>query len=146
MKGPTGIVGLVAGACMALAIACAARQAPMAVSPTMAPASGSSPHDQIQDLANQIDGKRVELKLPEQHGVGSSATPMGSTPEVPACARAQNDTCTQTCTLSDSICDNSKKICELADQLAGDAWAAQKCADGTATCAAATKRCCECTP
>jgi hypothetical protein len=140
-----GIVGLVAGACMALAIACAASQAPMAVTPQMAPASGSS-HDQIQELANQLDAKRVELKLPEQHGIVNNATPMGTTPDVPACARAQSDTCTQTCTLADSICDNSKKICELADQLAGDAWAAQKCADGNATCAAATKRCCECTP
>jgi uncharacterized protein with beta-barrel porin domain len=141
-----GLVGLVAGACMALAIACAASVAPMAVAPQMAPASGSSSHDQIQELANQLDAKRVELKLPEQHGVTNGATSMGNTPEIPACARAQSDTCTQTCTLSDSICDNSKKICELADQLAGDAWAAQKCADGKATCTAATQRCCECTP
>jgi hypothetical protein len=152
MRGTTGVLGLVAGAFVALVIACGASR-PMAVAPPtaptpvqMTPASGGSSHDQIQDLANQIDATRVELKLPEQHGVASSVTPMSSTPEVPACARAQSDTCTQTCTLSDSICDNSKKICELADQLAGDAWAAQKCADGKATCAAATRRCCECTP
>jgi hypothetical protein len=54
-----GTVGLVAGACMALAIACAASQQPLAVAPQMAPTSAGSSHDQIQMLADQIDSKRV---------------------------------------------------------------------------------------
>ena len=56
------------------------------------------------------------------------------------------DTCKQSCTLSDSICANAKKICDIAKQLGADPWADQKCSDGNATCSAAHKQCCDCTP
>ncbi|HEY3806367.1 MAG TPA: hypothetical protein VGL61_27370 [Kofleriaceae bacterium] len=134
-------IGLVAGGLVGLAIACASEPRPAtAPAPTTMPGdSTAGPHDQIQQLANQIDADRVQLNLP-------AASPMAAAPELPApaCTRSPSETCTQTCTLSDSICRNAKQICDLANQLTGDAWAAQKCGDAKSTCGTATKRCCEC--
>jgi hypothetical protein len=122
----------------AVAIACAAQPRP-ASSPA---SSAESPHDEIQALSNEIDGERTQLGV-------SNASPM-STPTNPvavaaSCPRPDNDRCSQTCTLSDSICGNAKRICQLADQLGNDSWANGKCDDAKQTCADATKRCCECT-
>ncbi len=107
----------------------------------MAPptAGASSPHDEIERLSNEIAAEQGQLP-------SSGTTPMAAVPEAPpsaTCVRSPSDTCTQTCTLSDSICRNAKQICDLADQLAGDAWATQKCTSAKDT--TATRRCCECT-
>jgi hypothetical protein len=61
-----------------------------------------------------------------------------------ACHPAATQTCTDSCKLSDSICDDAKKICDLADQLPGDGWAAGKCASGNASCTDAHAHCCDC--
>jgi hypothetical protein len=128
---------LVAGA-LALAIACAAQPRSASTPSAMPGEAPSGSHDQIQQLANQIDADRLQMNLPP-------AEPMaGIPPTAPTCTRSPSETCTETCTLSDSICRNAKQICDLADQLAGDTWAAGKCTDAKATCEAATRRCCEC--
>ena len=58
-------LGLVAGGLVGLAIACASQPRPAtAPAPTMPGESTSGPHDQIQQLANQIDADRVQLNLP----------------------------------------------------------------------------------
>ncbi len=117
----------------AVAVACAAQPRPAAE-----PASSvQSPHDEIQTLSNEIDGQRTQLGM-------ANATPM-ATPTNPvaaaaSCPRPDNDRCSDTCTLSDSICGNAKRICQLADQLAGDTWASGKCSDAKEVCADATRR------
>jgi hypothetical protein len=131
-------VGLAAGACVALVIACAAQQ-PSAMAP--AAANTSSPHEEIERLSNEIDADQGRFPA-------NATTPMAAVPEAPppaTCVRSPSDTCTQTCTLSDSICRNAKQICDLADQLPGDAWATQKCTGAKASCSTATRRCCDCT-
>jgi hypothetical protein len=60
------------------------------------------------------------------------------------CRPAPKDTCTQSCTLSDSICVNANKICRIAEQLQGDKWATDKCTSGKTTCEAAHMSCCHC--
>ena len=69
---------------------------------------------------------------------GSNVAPMAT------CVRNPSATCSDTCQLSDSICDNAKKICDIANQLPGDDWAAKKCSEGNETCSAAKTQCCEC--
>ena len=64
--------------------------------------------------------------------------------EDPTCKPAASGTCTEMCTLSDSICDSAGKICNIATELPGDAWAAEKCSNGNASCEAAHKKCCGC--
>jgi hypothetical protein len=158
-----GIVGIVAGGCCAIVIACASHQATAVQSmppqttggaPQPAPRPNSPEADQIDALVAQIEKARG---LPLEHGavpqvenIHSSAMSGGTAPVAPTATceipKGQSDTCKQSCTLSDSICANAKKICDLAGQMAGDAWAAQKCSDGNATCATAKKQCCECMP
>ncbi|MFT3693235.1 MAG: hypothetical protein QM831_08840 [Kofleriaceae bacterium] len=135
------LLATVIAACAASAPKPMATAAPEAGAPPMAPVSADTPeHQQIQQLADQIDHQRSTLRLPEQHGA-----PMGVEPHVTnVCKRDPSETCVQTCQLSDSICDNTKKICDIAQTLQGDDWAAKKCGDANATCSAATKQCCEC--
>jgi len=132
--------------------ACSAQQrAPATAVQPMAP--GGDPRAQIDELSKQIDAERAKLALPEA-GVASCAPQCAATAmAVPMsvqsdaqCHPGQSDTCRQTCTLSDSICDNSQKICQLAQSLPGDTWAAGKCDAGRATCESAHAKCCSCTP
>jgi hypothetical protein len=114
------------------------------------PIEPGSPHAEIAQLAQQIEDGRVRLALPAPAATGcepSCVQPMSVEPLSDAqCHRGQSDTCSQTCTLSDSICGNAHKICELASQLPGDAWADKKCTEGKSTCEAAHAKCCACTP
>jgi hypothetical protein len=120
----------------AIAVACAAQPRP-ASSP-----SQQSPHDEIQALSNEIDGQRTQLGVTN---ASPMAVPTNPVAVAASCPRPDNDRCSQTCTLSDSICGNAKRICELADQLAGDSWATGKCDNAKQVCDDATKHCCECT-
>jgi hypothetical protein len=144
--------------CVALA-ACAAGGSKKAMAPEAAPgqATGAqspevlpgSPHDQINQLEDQITISRAELKLEEPAPgtySGTSAEPMGAKPalEDPKCKPAKNDTCTASCTLSDSICGNANKICEIAKTLPGDDWALNKCAKANTTCEQSRTKCCGC--
>lgn len=134
---------VVAGALVASIVAACASN-PHSPPEAPAPASvmpGVSPeHAQIQQLWDQIDQiDRQRGSLPPS---GPHAMPMAAGSA--ACKRDPSETCTQTCQLSDSICDNAKKICDIAQTLRDDDWAAKKCADANATCDAAAKQCCEC--
>jgi hypothetical protein len=133
-------IWLGAAAIAAIAVACAAQPRP--ASQSAAPASAQSPHDEIQALSNEIDGQRTQLGVTT---ASPMATPTNPVAAAASCPRPDNDRCSDTCSLSDSICGNAKRICQLADQLAGDTWASGKCDDAKQVCAEATKRCCECT-
>jgi len=143
-----GVAGLIAGALCAVVIACAAGGHKSAMAPpAAAPDSmvrGSDAHSQIEQLSQEIDQQRTKL------GVMPQATAMGEPPpplppgEDAQCHPAPSDTCRDSCTVSDSICGNAKKICELAGQLAGDPWAEGKCKDAKQTCKSAHDTCCGC--
>jgi len=53
-------------------------------------------------------------------------------------------TCTDTCTLSDHICENAELICKIADELGQHDRAQEKCTSGKASCREAKQRCCNC--
>jgi hypothetical protein len=131
---------LVIGALASVTIAaCASQRAqtmPSAASQVM-PAQ-SSQRDEITRLSQEIAAEGRTLGRG-----GDPAHPM-SAASTTECARSMASTCTQSCALSDTICDNAKKICDLARQLPGDAWAEQRCADGSATCDQARAACCAC--
>jgi hypothetical protein len=131
-------------------VACAAQHAATTAPPPVMPQMerGSSPKAQIEELSNQIDADRTKMGLAEPQVVTPTAHVMtiGQMPTShdAACHPAASQTCTDSCKLSDSICDNAGKICNLADQLQGDGWAADKCSRAKATCEAAHAKCCDC--
>ena len=152
---------LMAACCTALVACASGSQKPASSAPPGAlgpPGAASSagesplpasPHDQIEQLAQQIDTARVQLELPAPtaEAIGAApAQPMGAVPAAqdPKCRPAPTDTCKTSCELSDSICDNADKICKLAAELAGDGWAANKCATANTTCEASRTKCCGC--
>ena len=157
MRLPSGVVGVVLGACGAVAIAaCAAGGRgpasagggmPVAITP-----GGTDGRSEIQRLDRELGAARDKLGLPEppvplDHGSGAASplavTPQPPTPD-PTCHPAKTDTCSDTCTLADAICTDATKICELARQLPGDTWAAGRCSSGDQSCTAAHARCCGC--
>ena len=119
-----------------------------AAAPGDSPLPGS-PHDEINQLEQKITIDRSALQLAEpieSDWQQQPATPMGATPaqQDPKCRPAKNDTCTTSCTLSDSICGNANRICELAKSLPGDNWALNKCAKANTTCEQSRTKCCGC--
>ncbi len=160
------IPGLVAGACMASLLACAAGSSQkVSSSPSVSaagePAPGSSPQRaEIARLDAAIDTELAKRNQPPAAapscsgiglgctGAADTAMSMGVTPDVrrdPTCKPGPSDTCQDSCTLSDSICSNAGKICSIAKQLGdSDAWANEKCAKGTDSCKRAETRCCSC--
>jgi hypothetical protein len=107
-----------------------------------------SPHTEIQRLSAQLDQQRAQLGLPEPIA-GAALTPMSASPSWKAdaqCHPGQSASCTQACTLSDTICGNSDRICQLATELAGDPWAQDKCSAAKQTCSSAHEKCCACAP
>jgi hypothetical protein len=131
-----------------------------APAPQTLPQPNRPEDDQIAELAKRIDQDRGTLGLPEptpEKPTGAmpmsqdthpsvAPTPVGPVEPTQATCHPASDTCTQSCTLSGSICDNAKKICDIASELPGDAWASNKCVEGNQTCSAAKKRCCDCAP
>jgi hypothetical protein len=140
--------------------ACAGRHKAAAPAQAAAPAAaaesgaasvmGEDPKAEITRLDEDITVDRTRLGLDEPTPAMIETAPttaMGSKPAIedPMCRPAKTETCTTSCTLSDSICTNADKICTLAQKLSGDAWAAGKCAKANRTCEAAKKKCCGCT-
>jgi hypothetical protein len=154
-----GSLGLVLGTLCAIVIACSASHKEATMAPAVPPQQRSQEFprpngpeaDQIEQLSHEIDTQREQMNLPEPAHTNSCANCARNPTEAMAagqpseCHRSESDTCKQTCTLSDAICGNAKKICDLANQLAGDQWATKKCSDGIDTCNAAKQRCCTCT-
>lgn len=159
MRGVTP--GILAGACCALLFACASggQKRSAAVSPSaadagMAPAP-SSEHDEITRLEGEIDAELVKRSLPAASPPScsgascaqvSAAIPMGNFTRVegPSCKAPVNETCKDSCTMSDSICKNAERICTIAKQLDGDTWANEKCVKGSESCTQSQKLCCSC--
>lgn len=156
--------GLLAGACCAVLLACAAGPRPSAVSPsasdagmtpgTMSPMS--TQHDEIARLEAAIDAELTKRSFPPAlppscsgascAAASSSIQAMGSFTRVegPSCKAPVNDTCKDSCTMSDSICTNAERICTIAKQLENDAWANEKCVKGSESCTQSKKLCCSC--
>lgn len=131
---------------LCLIAGCSSAARPMATTaPAMAPTS-RDPHAEIERLSAQIDQQRSQMALPAP--MAASAVEPMSVPITShtdnQCHPAQTQTCTDSCSISDSICDNAKKICDLANDLAGDTWAADKCSSATQTCKSSHEKCCAC--
>ncbi|HEY5920464.1 MAG TPA: hypothetical protein VIV11_02280 [Kofleriaceae bacterium] len=106
------------------------------------------PKDQIIGLEQQISTDLAQLGLAEpmeSDWQGAPAEPMAvpTAAQDPTCKPAKTETCTTSCTLSDSICKNSEAICRLAAGM-NDAWARGRCAKANKTCERAKGRCCGC--
>ena len=150
-----GLPGIVLGLAAALVVACSASPkqavAPMPAANTggaapMAPPT-QDPRGQIQWYSDQIDAQRKQLGMPEAVMAMSTHPAEASPPHAnndPSCHAGASETCSNMCTLSNSICDNADKICKISDDLGDDEWAAGKCASARSTCDDAHKRCCTC--
>jgi len=153
--------GIIAGASCAALFACAAGGPKSSTAPPsssdsgMAPAMESREHLEITRLEKQIDDELTRRSLPAASPPScsgascaqvSAAIPMGSFERVlgPSCKAPVNDTCKDSCVMSDSICKNAERICDIAKQLGNDAWANEKCVKGSESCAESQKRCCSC--
>ena len=151
--------GLIAGACCAALLACAASKRPTMVAPAAmdagAMAPQSSEHDEITRLEAAIDAELTKRSLPAAAPPSCSgasclsaagAIPMGSLKRVegPSCKAPVNDSCKDSCTMADSICSNAERICTISKQLDNDAWANEKCVKGSESCTQSNKRCCSC--
>ncbi len=105
---------------------------------------GPDSHSEISRLVDDI--KAHGGSFADSPTASSQATPMAEAPKSTdaACHPAPTDTCSDSCKLSDSICDDAKKICDLAATLPGDTWAAGKCDSGKTSCSDAHDKCCAC--
>lgn len=153
--------GLFAGLACALLVACASSKMSVTASPPSASDAGSSPgarspeHDEIIRLDAEIDAELSRRALPPAAppscsgascAQASSAIPMGKFDRVegPSCKAPVNETCKDSCAMSDSICKNAERICTIAKQLGDDAWANEKCVKGSESCTQSQKLCCSC--
>ena len=151
--------GLIAGACCAALLACAASHRPAVPRTAMdagSPVAMSSPeHDEIMRLETAIDAELTKRSLPAAAPpscsgasclTAASAIPMGSLQRVegPSCKAPVNDNCKDSCTMADSICKNAERICTISKQLDNDAWANEKCVKGSESCTQSNKLCCSC--
>jgi hypothetical protein len=134
-----------AGALVLLA-ACASVHQDKAESPSV---MESNPHKQIeQRMAAIADAMSRDGIQPACLGASCEALPAAALTlptKDDACHPGPSDTCKQSCTLGDSICDDAQHVCDLADSLPGDEWAQGKCGDAKQSCHAAHDRCCTCT-
>jgi hypothetical protein len=159
------LLGLVLGAACAVVIACGGAASKSGVNqPGVAPTavqgggveSPGGTKQQIEQLDAEIESqlKGLDLARPMTRPCGpdhpcdvvAMSNGVTQTQADPQCHPGTSDTCTQSCTLGKSICDNAGKICSLAQQLGDDAWAQNKCASGKASCEAAHAKCCNCMP
>ncbi len=161
------LVGILLGSLLALVIGCAAKSAPRSTAaptataaeqpPEPAAVGGSAtPQSEIKLLDEQISDDMAKLSLTRPTAQPmtctgadckqqlSGAAVAAEEPSPPTC-KPKGDTCTQACTIKDSICKNATRICQLAIDLGGnDAYANDKCSSGNASCEAAKQRCCGC--
>ena len=158
------LVGIVLGGLLAITIGCAAKSkgaaAPLATSgaadPSVAP-TVADPRSELDRLDQAISDEMGQLSLtrptpPPLTCTGaacaqqmSGAAAAATAPQPASCKPAQTQTCTDSCKLSSSICDNAGRICRIAADLGGDdAYANDKCNSGNASCEAARQRCCGC--
>ena len=146
------VLALVLGLALGGFVACGGSRAGLksgAAPATSMPGGDSAPEadprGQITQLDAQITADLEKLKMPRSTAPPSISAEAMSAGRVPTCQVPASPTCSDSCKLADSICDNAGRICNLAGQLGNDPWANEKCSSGTASCEAARKRCCDCT-
>lgn len=150
------LLAVMTGAFVALAIACGGAPSASKASMTGGGMHGD-PRAEIDRLDAQIAAEMERLGQPRPEPAAGACTAdcapqsmaaaaTSAKSEDPACKPAATATCSDACTLKQSICANAARICEIAAQLGGaDAYANDKCNRGTASCEAAKQRCCNCT-
>jgi hypothetical protein len=145
-------------ACWVAVVACAGGKMKSAAAPSSGGAEPVSPmpgdpHNEIDRLAKAIDDELANAGVATSTPASCetahtcNAEPYDVKPRVedPTCKPASTSVCTQSCTLSDSVCDNAAKICKLATQLGGaDAYANEKCQSGNESCKRTREKCCGC--
>ena len=143
--------GLLVGLAFAFAIACGGSAKKAEMPP---PPPGGDMRAEIDRLDGEITAEMQRMNEPRPdpqpdacvENCDPQRLAVAPAVEDPACKPASSQTCTESCTLKTSICQNAAKICEIAGKLGGtDAYANDKCNRGTASCDAAKKRCCNCT-
>lgn len=150
--------GLALGTTCAIVIACGGAQKQSVGAMHAAPPTAmSSPRDEIAKLDQEIEQQLAQLGLPTSQPptcaeggcsgptVQQLSTGIQPPSSDPTCKPSQSEQCQSSCTFSDSICTNAKRICVLADELGGnDAFANEKCARGTESCTKSREKCCGC--
>jgi hypothetical protein len=144
--------------CWALVVGCGGKKSPATMpassgapeaSPTTMP---NDPRNEIDALAKEIDDALANAGIATLTPAACEAThsctaePYGVPPRIedPTCKAPTTDTCTQSCTLSDSVCSSAEKICNLARTLPGDDYANEKCQSANDSCKRTRERCCGC--
>ena len=145
-------------AVVVVALAACGGQKSSAMAPGMSGAEPSpmtmpnDPRNEIDALAKQIDDQLatagIATMAPATCEASHSCTaePFGLPPRIedPTCRPATTDTCTQSCTLSDSVCTNADKICAIARKLGDDDYATEKCQSANDSCKRTREKCCGC--
>lgn len=148
------VMALALGITLGVVVACGGSKSALKSGASPAPATNlpgeagapqSDPRAQINQLDAQITADLERLAMPRPTALPTMSPEEMSAGGVPTCTAPATATCTDSCKLADSICENAGRICSLAGQLGNDPWANEKCSSGTASCEAARKRCCDCT-
>lgn len=151
------LASILAGAAIAIAIvACGAAPkqsmtaAPGQARPDVAPVPGRNPTIEKAEAAIEAAMQKLELEHVRDAVPACAQPPCGADgmhvkPSTdPKCVHGTSQTCTDTCTLADSICENAETICKIAKELGNDAWANGKCAGAETSCEKARGKCCGC--
>jgi hypothetical protein len=145
------VLAVVIGAAVAAVVACSSKQTVSPTAPVVTSAGMSSQRTRIDELDKKIDEAFAVWNTPRPPAPPSQpdmlpavASTQAKPSADPACKPGSGETCSDTCTLADSICDNANDICKIAAELGDDAYAKGKCASGQASCKAAHDRCCGC--
>ena len=158
-----GLAGVVVGGALALAIACGGAAKSGMTSKPGPPPTGvdggglTDPRAELDRLDQEITSQMQKLAEPRPAPATdvcvtscgpqpmAGAAQKATAPDDPTCKPGKSATCTESCDLKKSICDNASRICTIAAELGGnDAYANEKCNRGAASCEAAKKRCCSC--
>jgi hypothetical protein len=157
------LAGIVLGSLLAITIGCAAKSSRAVQAPTATAAEPGAmgavpePRSEIDRLDQAISEEMNRLALPRPTPAPltctapecaqqmSTTAATATAPPAATCKPAQTQTCTDSCKLQGSICENAGKICRIAADLGGtDAYANDMCNSGNASCEAAKQRCCSC--
>jgi hypothetical protein len=157
------LAALGAGVAIAVVVSCGgsskkATMAPMSASPDGGiPGMASDPKAQIEKLDADLTAEFVKLGAGQRPPAPSPAANLCPAPPCPqtesvgvkpgtdpTCLKGESQTCKDTCTIADSICDSAIKICKIAETMNNDAWANDKCSSGNASCETARGKCCGC--
>jgi hypothetical protein len=153
---------ILCGVAIAGAIAACGAAPKSAVAPAPArtdggasPSPGGMHDNRIVEADSRIAAAMKQLGLEHAHdAVATCARPpcgpdgamtLSVKPSAdPKCTHGTSQTCTDTCTLADSICENADTICKIAKELGSDPWANGKCAGAETSCEKARAKCCGC--